>query len=101
MIISDYTRDNERQLDVPQEHLFLGQCFGIALVPRGKEDKHICFIVLVEDDENWFVSSNGGSSSWLPELGRVVAKANRWCRTHADPDISSLDNRQYGYKFRS
>jgi hypothetical protein len=77
--------------------IFLGGCFGIGLRPRGKADNHICFTLLVEDDEHWFPSCSGGSSSWLEDVLEVTRAATNWCLSYAVPDMHN--GRQYGWKF--
>lgn len=42
--------------------IFLGDCVGIGLLPRGENDPHICFQWLCEDDEYWFPMRNSMSS---------------------------------------
>jgi hypothetical protein len=51
-------KDYKTEIEVPDEHLFLGRCKGVALVPRGKDDPHVCIYICTEDDGNWFISSN-------------------------------------------
>ena len=47
---------------------FLGECMGIGLTERNDDvnDRHVMFMVLVEDDEQWLVSKSGEvSSHWI------------------------------------
>ena len=61
------------------KQVFKRNCFGVILSARGKDDPHVCFTIIVEDDGNWFVSKNGQSSSfWLPELIGVLAEVDDW-----------------------
>lgn len=91
------------------EQLFIGSCMGVALKRRGKDDPHIMFVPLVEDDRNWFPKNgnHGGSSSyWLPEAIAVLQVAREWCIEHADPDIvpeaaGYPPNTVFGWKFRA
>jgi hypothetical protein len=80
-------------IEVKHEHLFLGTCCGVALVKRGPNDNHICFIILTEDDENWFVSNNLCSTYWLPDLEKQLIYAKRWIIKNAEKDT-------YGYRFK-
>ena len=87
---------------------FLGQCFGVILVKRN--DLHIGFNIVVEDDGNWYYFNNGGGSDsyskgggdsdsgWLTELHAQMGYAIGWCKEHADPDI--YDGEQVGWKVR-
>lgn len=75
---------------------FKGDCMGVRLVPRGADDRHICFEVMVEDDEVWRAKMNV-SSAWLDELIEVLQNARASMRHH-DPD--KVDGRQYGWRFR-
>lgn len=79
--------------DVPEKHLFLGTCHGIALVPRGKNDNHICFYILTEDDGVWFVSNNMGSTYWLHDLKKQLQQVEKWLSENA----IKVD---YGYMFK-
>lgn len=80
-------------IEAKEEHLFLGVCCGIALVPRGKSDNHICFIILTEDDGNWFVTNNLLSTHWLPDLEKQLEYAKSWLIKNAEKD-------SYGYRFK-
>ena len=42
---------------------FFGELHGVRLVERGKNDPHICFEILAEDDGHWFASDGSASSS--------------------------------------
>ncbi len=75
---------------------FYGGCHAVRLHYRGINDHHICWEILTEDDGNWFLSKEGASSSWLPELIELLTKAEKWMYEHAKPDI--YNNIQYGYK---
>lgn len=77
---------------------FYGSQKAVRLVWRGKDDPHICFEILSEDDEYWFLMNQGGGSSsyWMPDLRRVLMAAERWMRKNAKPDI--YNGHQYGYK---
>jgi len=93
MKIYDYGYQN-KIIEVPEKHLFLGSCHGIALLPRGENDKHICFIILTEDDGLWFCSKNSSSSGWLGELILQLERAEKWLKKNAVGEV-------YGYRFRS
>ena len=96
MIIYGKNWKNENiELDVPHDHLFLGTCEGIALVPRSKTDNHICFIILTEDDGYWYFGTNSYSTSsfWLDDLQIEIGKAKKWMEQNAEKE-------QYGYKFK-
>lgn len=86
------------QSDSPRAYV-LGDCYGIMLHPRGINDLHISFTLLVEDDDYWYISKSGeGSSFWLPDLRAQVFRAEEWCKQYALPEI--VDKVQYGYKFK-
>jgi hypothetical protein len=81
-------------IEVPEEHLFLGSCKGVVLLPRGKNDNHVCFVVVTEDDGLWFCSKNKGSSGWIGELAFQLERAEKWLKKNAIGEV-------YGYRFRS
>lgn len=81
------------EIDIPHEHLFLGECQGVGLIPRGPKDNHICFLILSEDDENWFCSNESGSSFWIPDLVKQLDQALKWMRENAVEE-------GFGYKFK-
>lgn len=86
------------QSNFPRAYI-LGDCYGIMLHPRGVNDLHISFTILVEDDDYWYLKDvPGGSSFWLPDLRAQVFRADEWCKQYALPDI--VDKVQYGYKFK-
>ena len=60
-------------------HVIKGSCAGIALT--GNEN--ICFHVIVEDDENWYLSKNGFSAFWLPDLEICILKTGKWLEENA------------------
>ncbi len=76
------------------EKAFLGNCFGVGLRKRAPNSNHIEFIILVEDDGNWFESKNGGSSLWLTDLQEQLNKAILWMKANCKPDPSG-----FGYIF--
>lgn len=45
-----------------------GKQFGIRLVPRSKNDNHICLQILTEDDGIWHERGEPFSSHWLEDL---------------------------------
>ena len=95
------TKFNETlPVDIPDEYLILGECSGVALLPRGSEDDHICFIILSEDDGHWFQSHSGWSSYWLEDVRKQMERAEAWCKVNAEPDIHR-NGGQYGYKFKN
>jgi hypothetical protein len=79
--------------------MFLGHSKGIGLRVRGKDDLHVCFLILTEDDESWFASHNSFSSHWAPELIAQLQAAVSWCEAHCEPDINN--GIQYGWRFKS
>ena len=80
------------------EEIFLGSCCGVALVKRGKNDNHICFIHLTEDDDNWFPRGNPMSSFWLEDEMNVLNAVKEWLSKNADPDL--YNGNQFGWKFK-
>lgn len=74
---------------------FRGSCFGVNLVKRGPDDPHICFQIIVEDDENWFDrEQSNGSSFWIDELIEQLTAAKQYMNANTLPDG------QYGFKFK-
>ncbi len=97
MIVYNNIKDEE--YDIPNEHLFLGDCLGVALRPRGRDDNHIMINVLMEDDETWFIGGSVDCSSyWIDDLIEQVNKANEWMKENALPD--TYPNGVCGYKFK-
>lgn len=95
---------NHIQSNFPRAYI-LGECYGIMLHPRGVNDLHICFTLLVEGDGYWGLKKGtGGSSYWLPDLREQLFKAEEWCKMYALPDLAEFDaderSIQYGYKFK-
>jgi len=91
----------EEYLDVeikPYREMFLSGVFGILLRNRGKDDKHVCFEILGEDDGYWFSTNGTASSAWFENLEGVVAEARKWCEENCEPDIHN--DIQYGWKFK-
>ena len=82
------------------EHIILGHQFGIGLRMRGRNDPHVCFHILSEDDGHWFVNEGGASTSWFSDLTSVIERAVTWCTTNCDADVSNTDRRQYGWIFK-
>ncbi len=74
---------------------FKGNCKGVRLEKRGKNDNHIKVILLTEDDDNWF-EGDSFSSFWIDELIEKLIQAKKFIETQ-EPDI--YDGVQYGYKF--
>lgn len=86
------------QSNFPRVYI-LGDCYGIMLHPRGVNDLHVCFSILVEDDDYWYHNETmDGSSFWFPDLKAQLFRAEEWCKQYALPDI--LHEVQYGYKFK-
>ena len=90
-----YDHDLDDYVYVDNNHVFLGDCFGVLLEQRGKNDKHICFRFLTEDDETWSISKNGFSSYWLPEAQEQITAALEWMKNNAIKDSNG-----YGYSFK-
>lgn len=95
MKIYNYGDPRDEILEVLEEYLFLGGCQGVALIPRGENDNHICFLIVTEDDGNWFASKNSSSSFWLEDLEHQLKKAKDWMDNNADPDPDG-----FGYRFK-
>lgn len=66
--------------------LFLGNCHGVRLVHRRKDDTHIIYEILCEDDGHWFVSDGGGSSYWLSELIELLQYVHKWMKENLVKD---------------
>lgn len=74
---------------------FRGVCQGVGLKQRGPNDPHICYVILTEDDEYWFVSKEQSASSyWMPELMDCFQQAQDWMENHAVKESC-------GYRFES
>lgn len=77
------------------EQTFLGNCVGVGLSRRKSSDRHVCFTILHEDDDNWFASANPVSSFWAGELLIQLQTAARWMEDNCEPDPDG-----YGYRFK-
>lgn len=77
------------------EQVFLGKCKGIALSRRGKNDPHVMFTVLTEDDGNWFASNGPTSLYWMMELQQQMNASVLWLRENADVSPDG-----YGWVFK-
>ena len=87
------------QSNFPRAYI-LGDCYGVMLHPRGINDLHVCFTILVEDGGYWYIKKNtGGSSHWLSDLRTQSFNAEEWCKQFTLPDIGK-DGIQYGYRFK-
>lgn len=87
------------QSNFPRAYI-LGDCYGVMLRPRGINDLHVCFTILVEDDGYWYIKKNtGGSSHWLSDLRTQLFNAEEWYKQFTLPDIGK-DGIQYGYRFK-
>ena len=70
--------------DVPnQVHTIYGVQTAVCVYTRGKDDNHLCFIPLIEDDENWYVSKNGLSTFWLNDFCKVMRETDSWLKRNA------------------
>jgi hypothetical protein len=92
-----YDERGNPDFNSPDQVLFLGDCMGVRLVPRGPGDDHICFEILAEDDENWFVKGSMTDSGWIDEMIAMLQAAKRYLKTQ-QPDMH--EGRQYGWNFR-
>jgi len=65
----------------------LGECIGVRISARGKDDPHACIGILIEDDENWSLVCDF-SSYWLDEAisKLLAAKAILETQHEKDPD---------------
>ncbi len=81
---------------------FLGQCQGVGLTRRGKDDPHVCVVLLVEDDGNWFPTrcpAQGFSSYWVDDLVMQLQAAQLWMTANCDLD-TDRHGTAWGWKFR-
>ncbi len=74
---------------------FLGGCKGIGLQNRGPRDRHVCLVILTEDDGNWFPDKEPFSSYWADDLMGQLQAAKAWMEQNCDPSPDG-----YGWKFR-
>lgn len=79
---------------------FKGNCIGVRLEERGPNDPHICFTLMVENDENWF-DKMSVSSYWLDETIAVLQVAKDAIERRGEPDIDEKTGGTYGYKFKN
>jgi len=70
---------------------FKGECFGIGLY---EDDGYILFKVIVEDDGNWFESTNGGSGYWLEDLMEEMSAAQRYLALECIRDDGGFKRKQ-------
>ena len=72
---------------------FRGECRGVQLTQRGRNDKHVMFKFLTEDDGNWFVSGQECSSHWMKDLMLQMSLAVCWCE-------ENCTKTEWGYEFK-
>lgn len=84
----------------PFREMFLGRIVGIVLKQRRKNDLHVVFQMINEDDGHWFLSTNPTSTHWLEDYKKVITVATNWCKKNCDPDIDIISGVQYGWKFK-
>ena len=88
--------DDHRMIeDIDYVMAIKDNCHGVLLARRGVDDNHVVIIPITEDDDNWFTSSLGFSSYWLPRYIDVMNRAMKWINENCDKDESG-----YGWKFR-
>lgn len=71
-----------------------GKQFGIRLVPRSKNDNHICLQILTEDDGQWFKKGNYFNSAWIDDLIEQLQIAKCLLQSQNKNEHGS------GYKFK-
>lgn len=91
-IRTSFNEDERVRIHSPIYAAFLGSCHGVVLTARGGIDPHVCFTIIVEDDNNWFVSSESNSLYWGKELVNVLNAAIKF----AEKNCVQLE---YGYRF--
>ena len=68
-------------------HIVKGECFGIVIHERGKDDPHITISIIVEDDENWAITKTASMSSfWLSDFKNVLNEADKWIQENCTKD---------------
>ena len=67
-------------------HTIKGTCVGIVLTKRGNNDPHICWQLIVEDDENWYIQRNSFSSFWILDLKMVISQMEEWLENNAEKE---------------
>lgn len=77
---------------------FYGDCHAVRLATRDKNDQHVMFQIMTEDDGHWFYSNICPSSYWLPEIIKLLQKAEKWMKANCKPDI--YKGNQFGWKTR-
>ena len=77
-------------------HAEFSECMGVALTQRSPTDSHVCFVILVEDDESWYVQTGSGASSyWLPEMVSIMERTLNWVKSNCN-----IDPKGYGWSFK-
>ena len=69
--------------NIDYEKSFFGSQSGVLLINRGINDNHICFLIIAEDDGNWFTSENSMSTFWLSDLKQVLCEVEVWLNAFA------------------
>ena len=64
-------------------HVIKGTYIGIVLSKRGREDNHLCFQLIVRNNESWFISKHSFSTFWLPDFIMVTTEAKEWLEKNA------------------
>jgi hypothetical protein len=84
----------------PFRKIFLGRIAGVVLRERrgGKNDNHIIFEMINEDDGYWFPGDPIASSYWFDDYIAVLSAAKKWCEKNCDAEI--CDGQPCGWKFK-
>lgn len=100
MIRRKLNEDESIDHNLSYTHLFLSDCHGICLYPRGDNDNHICVYFIGEDDGHWSVTHESGFSSfWLPEFCNLLNYVTNWIRDNMEKDIEK--GIQCGYRYKT
>lgn len=81
---------------------FCNGVVGILLTERGKEDPHIVWHYIGEDDGRYFLKKgkDAVSSAWLPDLISCLKEVLSWVRANSVPDEAGiLPNFRVGWRF--
>lgn len=82
------------------DYVFIfGECNGVLLSKKGRDDDHIVVHLIGEDDGFWFISDSLGSSGWHDDFQNVMNCLAMYYKKECVPDM--YDGVQYGYRFKS
>ena len=78
----------------------LGECFGIAIIPRGYNDNALMYLPLGEDDEFYFIQEKNFEKHtyWMEDAIKCLQVAKDYLEKHATPACFSNSKTPCGWQ---